>query len=118
MDKSDFEQWADRYVVAWNTNQPDDIGRLFSTDALYLTGPFDEPWRGRRQIVEQWIERKDEPGNTEFDFDVIATEGDLGVVQGAAFYKEPPIEYSNIWVIRLNQEGQATYYAEWWVEKK
>jgi ketosteroid isomerase-like protein len=118
MERSDFARWVDRYVTAWNSNDSDDIGRLFTEDAVYSTGPFDEPWRGRQEIIDGWLARKDEPGNTEFEFEVVASDGDLGVVKGSTIYKEPPLEYANLWLIRLNSDGTASYYAEWWMEKK
>jgi uncharacterized protein (TIGR02246 family) len=43
--------WIARYERAWASNDPDEIGALFSDDASYFTAPFREPWRGRQQIV-------------------------------------------------------------------
>ena len=118
MEKSDFARWVDRYVTAWNSNEPEDIGGLFSEDAVYSTGPFDGPWKGRQQIIDGWLARKDEPGNAEFEREVIASDGHLGVVKGKTLYKDPPLEYANLWLIRLNSEGRAVHFEEWWVEKK
>ncbi len=120
MDKASFERWTDDYVKAWNSNDPDDIRALFTEDATYLTGPFDEPWQGVEKIVEQWIEEKDEPGTTQFRYDVIVVDGDTGVVQGVTDYSAPPPPrtYGNIWVIRLADDGRASYYLEFWELKK
>ena len=32
--------WIEGYVRAWNSNDPDDIGSLFTMDAEYSTAPL------------------------------------------------------------------------------
>src|SRR5207237_2304393 len=73
--------WVDGYVRAWNSNDPQDIGALFADDATYRTEPFSEPWRGRAEIVERWLERKDEPGNSEFAWKPLAATDDVAIVE-------------------------------------
>jgi hypothetical protein len=112
-----FRNWVEQYIVAWNSNDPDDIRALFTEDAAYYTGPFDAPWLGREEIVRQWLERKDKPGTTQFSYDVVATKGNLCVIRGEAVYLEPPTVYSNIWILRLDAEGRCSEFTEWWMEK-
>ena len=118
MDRRDVEGWVDRYVTAWSTNDPAHIGELFTDDAQYYTAPFREPWRGRDGIVAGWIERKDDPGNWDFRFEVQGVAGDLGFVRGWTRYRQPPIEYSNLWVIRLDAGGRCSEFTEWWMQHK
>ena len=117
MDRARLERWVDGYVNAWNSNDPDDIRALFTEDATYLTGAFDPPWQGADEIVKQWIENKDEPGTTEFRYEVIAIDGGTAVIQGVTDYFEPPPprKYGNLWVVRLAADGRATYYLEFWM---
>jgi uncharacterized protein (TIGR02246 family) len=116
LEGSDFASWVERYIHAWNTNEPADIGSLFTDDAVYLTGPLDAPWQGRDRIVESWLEIKDEPGAASFAYDVIAVDGALGVVEGRATYFEPPVEYGNLWLIRLAPNKQCERFTEYWVK--
>ena len=82
-----FAAWVERYLVAWDSNDPDDIAALFSEDALYFTLPMREPWRGRKTIVREWLDRKDESGDWwTFKYEVIARDGDLGIVRGVTEY--------------------------------
>jgi uncharacterized protein (TIGR02246 family) len=118
LNRSDVSSWVDRYIRAWNSNDASDIGELFTDDAIYLTGPFDAPWEGRRRIVDQWLEERDEPGTTSFSYEVIAVDGDLGVVQGRATYVEPPVVYGNLWLIRLAADGRCSHFTEYWMKKK
>jgi uncharacterized protein (TIGR02246 family) len=117
VNRSEISSWVDRYVHAWNNNDPGEIAGLFTEDAVYLTGPLDAPWTGRDQIVEEWLRIKDEPGTTSFTYDVIAVDGDLGVVQGRATYVEPPLEYGNLWLVRLAPDGRCNHFTEYWMKR-
>jgi SnoaL-like domain len=111
-----LKEWIEGYVRAWNSNDPDDIGALFTDDALYYTEPFAAPWRGREQIVERWLERKDEPGQTAFAWRPLVETPETRVIVGTATYLDPPRVYSNLWVIRLDDEGRCSEFTEWWME--
>jgi ketosteroid isomerase-like protein len=115
--RSDFGSWVERYIHAWNTNDRGDIGALFADDAVYLTSPLAGPWNGREHIVESWLEIKDEPGSWKFTYDVIAVDGNLGVVQGRATYFDPQVAYGNLWLIRLTGDGRCTSFTEYWTKE-
>jgi hypothetical protein len=116
MDEASLMDWVERYVVAWNSNEPDDIRGLFTEGAEYLTEPYATAWNGRDEIVRKWIENKDEPGETEFSFRVLAIQDDLGLVRGETIYKSPPRSYENLWEITLGPDGRATRFVEWWMK--
>ena len=120
MNVQQLEAWVAAYVRAWETNDPEDIGRLFAEEAVYFTAPFREPLRGRERIVADWLERKDEPGTWAFASEVHAICDDLGFVRGrtdyAATANAPATTYSNLWEIRLDAEGRCTSFTEWWME--
>jgi len=110
--------WVERYVRAWESNDPGDIGGLFADDARYFTAPHREPWRGRQAIVDGWIDRKDTPGTWRFRWDVLlATDDGLAFVQGETDYDHDP-DYSNLWLIRLGEDGRCSEFTEWWMERK
>jgi ketosteroid isomerase-like protein len=115
----DFNAWVEHYKIAWDSNDPADIGGLFTDDAEYYTAPFRDPWRGREAIVSGWLEARDEPGDSEFEYEVIAVSGDLGFVRGWTRYliAEKTV-YSNLWVIRLGPDARASSFTEWWMEEK
>jgi uncharacterized protein (TIGR02246 family) len=106
--------WVESYVRAWNSNDPDEIGALFTEDARYFTEPYTAPWAGRQQIVEQWLERRDEPGETTFDWHPVAVTADACFVQGTTTY--PDRTFSNLWDIRLDGDGQCREFTEWWMQ--
>jgi len=106
--------WIGAYRRAWNSNDPAEIADLFTTDAEYFTEPFHPPWRGREQIVTEWVAHKDEPGDTEFDWQPVSITDEVSVVQGTTKYADRT--YSNLWVIRLDDAGRCRHFTEWWME--
>jgi hypothetical protein len=116
MDRSDVQTWVDRYVRAWETNDPQDIGGLFSEDARYYTAPHRKPWTGREGIVEGWLDRKDEQGDWTFRSEVIGIDRDVAFVRGVTGYKDEGKDYENLWMIRLDDSGRASEFIEWWME--
>jgi hypothetical protein len=67
--------------------------------------------------VSEWLDRKDDPGDYTFRWEILAMDGDLGFVRGWTDYPklDPPRRYGNLWVIRLADDGRATEYTEWYV---
>ena len=120
MTRTDLEEWLERYRSAWKTDDPQQIGDLFTEDAVYAPRPFGEPWKGRDEIVTKWIELGDSGTSWQFESEVIVVEGDTGVVRGLTTYpahdNEPEAVYSNIWVVKLASDGRARSFGEWWVE--
>ncbi|MCD6031490.1 MAG: hypothetical protein K0S78_3664 [Thermomicrobiales bacterium] len=47
MDDATVAAWVERYVNAWETNDPTAIGDLFAEHARYHPAPDTEPWRER-----------------------------------------------------------------------
>lgn len=115
MDRGDLEAWVDRYMWAWSTNDPGDVGDLFTDDARYYTAPYREPWVGREGIVAGWVARKDDPGTWGFRYEVLGVAGDTGFVRGWTTYSDGT-DYSNLWVIRLAEDGRSSEFTEWWMQ--
>ncbi|HVN55402.1 MAG TPA: nuclear transport factor 2 family protein [Anaerolineaceae bacterium] len=118
MDSKTVENWVEGYTQAWNSNDPADIGALFSEDARYYTSPFVEtPWRGRDAIIQHWLQGKDEPGSFRFRYEVLAAAGDTGVMRGWTLYLQPQREYANIWVIRFDDQGRCREFTEFFMQR-
>ena len=107
-------RWIDGYVRAWNSNDPDEIGVLFTMDAEYRTAPHRAPWRGRDAIVAWWLGNRDEPGETTFTWQPLIVTDDVAVITGTTAY--PDQTFSNLWIIRLGSDGQCREFTEWWME--
>jgi len=119
--RADFEGWLERYQAAWKTDDPGQIAALFSEDATYSTLPFREPKRGRDAIVAWWISQGDSQNQWRFDRERLVVDGKTAVVQGLTTYasvdNQPEAVFSNIWLIRLDPDGCANSFAEWWIQR-
>jgi hypothetical protein len=123
MDDAKVNQWLDDYVAAWLSYDPQAIGKLFSEDALYYYGPYDEPVRGREAIVANWLKNRDEPGTYDGKYSLIVKQDGLAVANGRSIYyvkgtKDVNREFDNIFLIRFDSAGQATEFREWFMEKR
>jgi ketosteroid isomerase-like protein len=116
-DRATVTAWMAGYLRAWSSNEPADIEALFTPDAIYRPTPHSDGWRGREAIVAGWLGREDEPGTWSFEHTIVAVEGDVAVVQGRTVYTTPPLDYSNLWILRLAPDGRCREYVEWWVDR-
>lgn len=117
MEERAVRRWVDGYINAWNSNARQDIVALFTDDARYYTEPHATPWEGHGAIVKGWLDRKDSPEETSFEYRVIAIDGDLAIVKGEVVYRNPAKRYSNLWEIRFAEDGRAREFVEWWMEQ-
>jgi len=86
VDEQAVAAWLDGYSRAWKTYDPEQIGELFSEDAVYFDNPFDEPVRGREAIVASWLEDPDEEGTYEGRYRPVLVAGDQAVANGYSRY--------------------------------
>lgn len=107
--------WVDNYRRAWASNDPDEIAGLFAEDAAYFPEPWATPWRGRDAIVAKWLERRDKPGTWSFTWHPLIVGDEVAVLEGETVY--PDRKYSNLWVLRLDNAGQARQFTEWWMDQ-
>jgi len=110
--------WMEKYQAAWTSNAADDIGALFTPDAVYETRPHDpEPWRGRDGIVDCWLAARDEPGGWTFSWELLGCDGTTAFVQGITVYSGGRPTYDNLWVIRFEEAGRAAFFTEWFMAR-
>lgn len=118
MNREELNDWVERYVRAWESNRPEDIGELFTDDARYFTAPHREPWTGREGIIEGWLDRKDEPGDWSFRWEIRAVCDDMGFVRAWISYPQEDHDYSSLWEVTLDDEGRCSEFVEWFMEIK
>ena len=116
-DRATVKSWMAGYLAAWDTNDPADIAALFTPDAVYRPTPHSDGWHGNAAIVAGWLDRKDDPGTWSFEHMILAVDGDVAVVEGRTVYTTPPLEYSNLWVLRFASDGRCREFVEWWVDR-
>jgi ketosteroid isomerase-like protein len=117
MDEAAFQRWLDAYIAAWGTYDGDAIGELFSTDAEYRYHPWDEPIRGREEIVASWLGDRDEPDTWEVEYRPWLVSGDDAVAVGVSRYfaaggTTVEREYHNVFLCRFDGDGRCREFTE------
>lgn len=122
MDRESVQVWLDKYVEAWRTYDPAQIGNLFSEDALYFYSPFDDPLRGREAIVADWLKEPNATGSWEARYVPVAVESNVGVAQGRTRYFQPDgsteREFDNIFVLHFDEAGRCKRFTEWYMQPR
>ena len=119
MDRAGFEDWLRPYFDAWVSNDPVDVGALFTEDAIYWVGPFWEPWVGRAQIVDRWTSGAQE--DVRATFDVIAIEDETGVAHWNVVARtgddRDQTEWDGILTIAFASDGRCWEHREWFSQR-
>jgi hypothetical protein len=115
VNRDEVADWLVAYEQAWRTRGTDLLGELFAPDATYQTAPYERPSDGLAQISDLW-EREREGHDEVFtmDSEIVAVEGNTGVVRVHVRYGDPvEDEYRDLWIIRFDQTGRCAAFEEW-----
>jgi ketosteroid isomerase-like protein len=115
MDRAQLSDWIEEYERAWRAPGTDALAELFTEGAAYSTAPYENPHLGLDAIREMWeAERLGPDEGFEMTSEVVAVEGDTGVVRVEVRYGPPKgKEYRDLWVVRLDEAGLCFHFEEW-----
>lgn len=115
MDRARLQGWIAAYERAWRTAGTEALADLFAADASYSPAPYARPHVGLEAIARMWeVERLGPDEEFELTSEVVAAEGDTGVVRVMVRYGPPrDQEYRDLWVVTLNGDGLCTNFEEW-----
>ena len=117
--RDQFADWLDRYIGAWRSGDPADIGDLFSKDVSFSQNGGQTSLDGRDAVVDDWLEEAYEPSATwEASSEPLAIEDQVHVAVGSTRYlREGGVreEFSNIFVCRFDDDGRCCELREWWM---
>jgi len=124
MDRAQLGEWIQSYERAWRTPGTDVLAELFTEDAVYSTAPYENPHAGLAAIAEMWDAERLGPDEAfEMSSEIVAVEGDTGVVRVTVLYKAAEDkegrlhrqrkEYRDLWVVRLDESGHCFHFEEW-----
>jgi ketosteroid isomerase-like protein len=109
--------WVDGYETAWRTPGTAALAVLFTDDATYLQGPYDEPLVGLDAIGPMWDDERDGADEVfQMTSEVLAVDGDTAVVRVEVQYGEPAeqhYQYRDLWIIRFAGDGRCRHFEEW-----
>jgi SnoaL-like domain len=115
VDRADLERWVSLYERAWRTEGTDLLADLFAKDATYLMAPFEEPHRGLDAIRTLWdAERQGPDEEFEMDSEIVAVDGDVGVLRVEVRYGRPQRDhFRDLWIVRFDDAGRCVEFEEW-----
>ena len=107
--------WVAAYERAWRTPGTEVLRALFAPDVTYSYDPYEEPVRGLDALGPWWDEGREGPDEVfTMASDVVAVDGDVGVVRVEVAYGDPVRqEYRDLWVVRFDADGRCVAFEEW-----
>jgi hypothetical protein len=81
MDVAIAHQWLERLSSAWRDRDPEAVGDLFTSGAIYHSHPFQAPLRGRAEITQYWASATSSPAEIEVTFGNPLVDGDRMAVE-------------------------------------
>ncbi|HYB86587.1 MAG TPA: nuclear transport factor 2 family protein [Streptosporangiaceae bacterium] len=121
MTREQAREWVAAYERAWRAPGTAALAGIFTPDASYRQGPYDEPVTGLAAIAGMWEAERDGPDEVfRMTSDVIAADGDTVVVRVDVSYGDPVHqEYRDLWVLRFADDARCASFEEWpfWPEQ-
>ena len=96
--------WVEGYERAWRTAGTDALATLFTDDATYSMDPYRAAVAGRAAIDALWDRERagpDEPFT--MTWELVAVEGDTGVVRVEVAYHDSGNEFRDLWLDPLRR---------------
>jgi ketosteroid isomerase-like protein len=115
MTKEKVAAWIAAYEHAWRAPGTDALGQLFTEDATYRQGPYDEPVAGLPAIGRMWeAERQGPDEEFRMTSEVVTVDGATAVARLYVRYGEPAHqEWCDLWVMRFAGDGRCEEFEEW-----
>lgn len=117
--RDQFAAWLDRYIAAWRSGDPEAIGDLFSEDVVYSQNGGQTSISGREAVVADWLEAvSTSDAEWEASYEPLAIEDQVHVAVGSTrdiLADGVREDYSNIFVIRFDEDGRCCDLREWWM---
>ena len=113
--RGDAASWAERYFLAWKTNDPEAVAPLFTPDATYFYGPFREPAHGRDEIVRRWVQNGI-PADFTCEYEAVAVSGDVAVIHWAVSWHEAGtrVAMDGVLIVTFDDRGVCREHREWY----
>jgi hypothetical protein len=114
VNRAELTRWLTRYEEAWRAPGTAMLAELFAANATYSAGPYEELHRGHDAIGRLWEAERAGP-DEEFTMrsEIVAVEGDTGVARVHVVYADPPQEYRDLWIVRIDADGRCVSFEEW-----
>ncbi len=115
MQRTDVEAWVAGYERAWRSAGTEPLADLFTADATYSQGPYEEPRTGLAEIAAMWEDTRDGPDEPfTMTSEIVAVDDATAVARVEVLYGDPDgHRYRDLWVMRFAADGRCRAFEEW-----
>jgi hypothetical protein len=115
MDTAQVTAWIDAYERAWRSAGTWALDGLFTEDAIYSQGPYDEPVTGLLSIKRMWEAERNGPDEVfTMAGGIVAVDPPVAVARVEVRYGDPVTQaYRDLWVMRFAADGRCDSFEEW-----
>jgi uncharacterized protein (TIGR02246 family) len=123
MNRESLQGWLEGYGRAWESRDPEAVGKLFADDATYQETPYTQPMRGREAIQQYWSQVvATAQEHIKFGYEVLADAEDSAIVHWWASFvrvqSRAQVSLDGIFLLTFDTEGRCRELREWWVRKE
>lgn len=119
IDLVSVQGWLDRYILAWESLDPDAIEALFTDTVTYYAEPYATPYRTRQEVVDAWRASPDAPGSWRAAHAAQLVDGDRAVATGRSTYfaEDGTLRavFHNVFLLTFGEQGRCAEYREWYM---
>ena len=108
-------RWIAAYEAAWRSPGTDGLAAIFTPDATYRQGPYDEPVVGLPAIARMWEAEREGPDEAfQMASEIIAVDGATAVVRVQVLYGDPVTQqWRDLWLVHFAPDGRCAAFEEW-----
>jgi hypothetical protein len=113
-----YNNWLTNFGKCWGEKDFSLLRDLLSENIEYYESPNQNPLTNKKDIVNQWERDLEKQEKISFSYDILQEDKGLCIVNWKASFliNTEEYKYDGIYIIRLNENNQCTYFKQWCVE--
>lgn len=122
MTRKQLNTWLNKLGKAWEEKNPQAILPLFADKFEYYETPYKKPYTTKEGLIKLWQEVPDSQKDIKFGFDIITVTNNMAIAHWQATFtrikQNKKAVLDGIFLVKLNGQGLATLFRQWWVAKE
>jgi hypothetical protein len=113
-----YHNWLTNFGKCWEEKDFSFLRDLLSDNIRYYENPNQNPLTNKKDIVNQWKKDLEKQEKISFSYEILKEDNDSCIANWKASFliHTEEYKYDGIYIVRLNENNQCTYFKQWWVE--
>jgi hypothetical protein len=113
-----YNSWITDFGKCWEKKDFSMLKDLLSANIEYYENPNQNPLTNKVEIVNQWEKDLKRQREISFSYEILKADENLCIANWKASFliDTEEYKYDGIYIIRLNENNQCTYFKQWWVK--